>query len=250
MQIPLKVAVLFQVCNLIKKQAILSVLNFNEGKLPIAYLEVPLITRKHIFGDCKSLLDKILARIKSWRSHFLSYIEIEATLRAIFWDGTDLKKTKAKVAWDEVCVSKDEEGLGIMRIGDWNKAAMMRHLWNITQMQSNSGWIAWVKSYLLRENWHPKGPLLDTYGDRIVNDSSLSLHAKVKEIIGNRGWKWPSANSWELMEMKALVNFVPNDNEDKVVWIPNPLKAFSIWEREMKEDSKGITEMPQLSKIT
>ncbi|KAJ0040292.1 hypothetical protein Pint_27485 [Pistacia integerrima] len=43
------------------KQALLSILGYQEGKLPMKYLGVPLITKKLSLTDCKPLVDKILA---------------------------------------------------------------------------------------------------------------------------------------------------------------------------------------------
>jgi len=40
------------------------------------------------------------------------------------WSGKD-EKAKAKVSWEKFCVPKKEGGLGLKRIGAWNKAAML-----------------------------------------------------------------------------------------------------------------------------
>jgi len=37
----------------------------------------------------------------------------------------------AKVAWDVVYLPREEGGLGLKRVHDWNKAAITSHLWNI-----------------------------------------------------------------------------------------------------------------------
>jgi hypothetical protein len=56
-------------------------------------------------------------------------------------------KAKAKVSWVKVCVPRQEGGLGLKRIDVWNKAAMLRHIWNLFS-RADSLWVAWVK-----ENW-------------------------------------------------------------------------------------------------
>ncbi|XP_031254572.1 uncharacterized protein LOC116112594 [Pistacia vera] len=200
------------------KQALLPILGYQEGKLPMKYLGVPLITKKLSPSDCKPLVYKILARIQSWRSKFLSYAGRS---------GSDMKTSKAKVAWEEVCVPVEEGGLGIMRAKDLNKAAMMRHVWNLNQVNSGFGWVEWIKAtylvrksfweipipsdaswawrsilklrmearehikviiengqatYVWRYNWHLRGPLKDRCGSHIVYDSGLQHLAKVCEI--------------------------------------------------------------------
>jgi hypothetical protein len=45
------------------------------------------------------------------------------------------------VAWKSVCVPKCEGGWGLKRIEDWNKAAIMKHMWNLFA-QAGSIWVA------------------------------------------------------------------------------------------------------------
>jgi len=35
------------------------------------------------------------------------------------------------VAWDQVCLPKKEGGLRIKRITEWNKIALLKHIWNL-----------------------------------------------------------------------------------------------------------------------
>lgn len=54
-----------------------------------------------------------------------------SSLKASFLVGVDLNDNKAKVAWDDICLSKKEKGLGILKSKDWNKAIMAKHIWDI-----------------------------------------------------------------------------------------------------------------------
>lgn len=54
-------------------QHILQVTGFRQGKLPMRYLGVPLVTRKLIVRDCEPLIKKIMDRIEYWSAKFLSY---------------------------------------------------------------------------------------------------------------------------------------------------------------------------------
>ena len=49
------------------------IFQFPMGSLPVKYLGVPLITSRLKKDDCKDLTKKIIARIQSWTSKFLSY---------------------------------------------------------------------------------------------------------------------------------------------------------------------------------
>ena len=54
--------------------AIQNLIGFKPGTLPVRYLGVPLVTRMLINKDYAFLVDKIIARINSWTSKFLSYV--------------------------------------------------------------------------------------------------------------------------------------------------------------------------------
>lgn len=55
------------------KNAILANMPFEEGKLPVRYLGVPLIsTRLHI-KECQTLIEKVKNRIEDWKNKALSF---------------------------------------------------------------------------------------------------------------------------------------------------------------------------------
>ena len=161
------------------KQELLGILGFQEGVLPVRYLGVPLISTKLTAVDCRVLVDRIVARVKSWTSRVLSFagrlqliqsvlfsiqvywssifilpksvvIKVETTLRSFLWKGSDLGKGGAKVAWSSVCLPKEEGGLGIKSVECWNKAAISKHLWAVCSNLRSSVWVSWVRSTLLK----------------------------------------------------------------------------------------------------
>lgn len=48
---------------------------------------------------------------------------------AFLWKGKDGPVTGAKVNWDQVCRPKEEGGLGIKRLIEWNVACLVRLVW-------------------------------------------------------------------------------------------------------------------------
>lgn len=48
-------------------------IGIHKGSFPFTYLGVPLTTRKLSYSDCKPLIERTVARIKSWSSKILSY---------------------------------------------------------------------------------------------------------------------------------------------------------------------------------
>ena len=128
--------------------------------------------------DCEYIKQKMLGRIQSWTTKSLSYAgrvqlaisvmhgihtywasifiipkqilkEVDDVIRKFVWTGTEMKKTGAKVAWFEVCSPKKEGGLGIRSAVEWNKASMMRHLWDIAR-KKDSLWVKWRHVYMLK----------------------------------------------------------------------------------------------------
>ena len=86
---------------------------------------------------------------------------IESILRAFFWSGSELKTSNAKVAWEHLCVPKNEGGLGFKDVECWNKAAITKYIWFLfAGGGEKSKWCQWVKSYLLRGRsfWEVKVP--------------------------------------------------------------------------------------------
>lgn len=212
--------------------------------------------------------------------------EIDASLRAFLWSGVEMNKHKARIAWDDVCVPKDEGGLGIMRSKEWNVAATLKHIWNLCNLRNKTMWVCWVRTYLIRsrnfwalnipsectwvwrhilklrdmarmrlkyfigngkstslwyDNWHPKGPLISVYGDRIIYDAGLANNTMVCDVVEGENWRWPVANSWALMDMRKSITFDPSFEEDKIWWIPSSSGQFTIksaWEETRKRKDK------------
>lgn len=129
-------------------------MGFEVGCLSFRYLGVPLITTKLKKLDCSLLIKKILGWISSWRCKLLSYVgrltliklilvsiqmywlvifilpfsllmEIESFIRVFLWSKVDLNMHKAKVSWEGVCIPFDENGLGSIRLNEWNKTIMV-----------------------------------------------------------------------------------------------------------------------------
>jgi len=55
------------------KQAILALMPFDEGSLPVRYLGVPLISSRLLYKDCNVLVERMENRITDWRNKSLSF---------------------------------------------------------------------------------------------------------------------------------------------------------------------------------
>ncbi|GJV06245.1 hypothetical protein Tco_1343901, partial [Tanacetum coccineum] len=131
-------------CNVLNhtKLAILNVLPFDEGRLPVKYLGVPLVSSRLLIRDCKELVEKVQSRIMDWKNKSLSIagrlqlarsvigsmhifwasvfiipmrvlLDLEQLMRGFIWCQGSMRRGQSKVAWDVVCLPKNEGGLGL-----------------------------------------------------------------------------------------------------------------------------------------
>ncbi|GJX54195.1 hypothetical protein Tco_0282564 [Tanacetum coccineum] len=71
LSIPKSTAYFCNVLNYIKI-SILHIMLFEEGRLLVKYLGVPLVSSRLLYWDCKELIEKVYNRIKDWRNKSLS----------------------------------------------------------------------------------------------------------------------------------------------------------------------------------
>lgn len=69
-------------------------------------------------------------------------------------------KCHYKGAWKTCCVPKDEGGLGIRDLFEWNKAAILHQIWRVSHHNSKSLWVSWIQHCLLggKHFWTAKIP--------------------------------------------------------------------------------------------
>nr|GEV03398.1 hypothetical protein [Tanacetum cinerariifolium] len=120
-------------CNVLNhtKLAILHVLPFEEDRLSVKYLGVPLVSSRLIFRDCKELIEKVQNRVNDWKNKSLSITGRLQLILFLLCQGS-LSRGKAKVAWEVVCLHKKEGGLGVRRLDHFNKALMVSHIWKMS----------------------------------------------------------------------------------------------------------------------
>jgi len=161
------------------KESLLDVFGYNKSKLPIKCLGVPLITTKaYIFRLC-SPCRPYYRKARSWMHHTLSYagrlqliksilfsiqvywsslfnlskdvvLKITSLLRSLLGKGCELASGGVKMAWENICLPKEEGGLGVKNIQVLNRATMVKHIWAICTNLRHSIWSSWIHSYLFR----------------------------------------------------------------------------------------------------
>ncbi|KAJ9536655.1 hypothetical protein OSB04_un000128 [Centaurea solstitialis] len=162
------------------KSAILGLLPFNAGTFPIRYLGVPLSPSRLRVIDYHGLVEKVTKRIHNWKVKALSFAgrkllissvlqsmqlywmsvfllpsgvihELESLFRKFLWAQGDSIQGRCKLSWDVVCRPLEKGGLGIRRLGIWNRAMVTKHLWDILSDRSTL-WVQWVRCHYLQGN--------------------------------------------------------------------------------------------------
>ncbi|GJU88114.1 hypothetical protein Tco_1300537 [Tanacetum coccineum] len=198
-------------CNVVNhvKLAILSIMPFSEGTLPVTYLGVPLISTRLFNRDCKVISSMHVY----WPSVLMIPIgillDIEQLIRGFLWCNGELKRGKAKVAWADICLPKSKGGLGLRRLEIFNIALMTTHIWNIVS-NKESLWVRGIHTYKLKGRslweigsgrdvsiwfdwWSDECPLIRYLSPRDISREGFTLQDTIADMVSNEGWRWPQA---------------------------------------------------------
>ncbi|GJU20036.1 RNA-directed DNA polymerase, eukaryota, reverse transcriptase zinc-binding domain protein [Tanacetum coccineum] len=140
-----KSTIFFRSINNEDQQCLLDILPFQKGSLPMRYLGVPLITKRLVVK------------------------EINSILKAFLWNSGEVSKGKTKIVWKNVCKPKIHGGLGLKDLICWNKALLVKHIWNIAN-KKDTLWVKWVM------------------GDALLCGMTIGV---CLDMIVNGSWKWP-----------------------------------------------------------
>nr|GEW63851.1 hypothetical protein [Tanacetum cinerariifolium] len=238
-----------------------------QDRLPVKYLGVPLVSSRLIARDCKELIDKVQNRVNDWKNKSLSIVgrlqliqsvlssmhvywasvfmlpscvllDIEQIMRGFLWSQDNMSRGKVKVAWDVVCLPKQEGGLGIRRLHDhFNKALMVSHVWKLLSLKE-SLWVKWIHVYKLKnrsfwdipyrdgratsmwfDKWCVAGPLSNIISSRDIIRASFNHASKVRDCIQDGLTIWP--DDWLVKYL--ILNSIPipvisDDKSDALEW--------------------------------
>ena len=93
----------------------------------------------------------------------------------------------------KTCQPKDEGGLGLRRVKDWNDATIMKHIWNLFY-RKDFIWVAWVREFLLRQGsiWNARTPSRCSWSWRKI----LQLRDRVRPFIRHQVWNGIGTFLW------------------------------------------------------
>uniref|UniRef100_A0A803P4I7 Reverse transcriptase zinc-binding domain-containing protein n=1 Tax=Cannabis sativa TaxID=3483 RepID=A0A803P4I7_CANSA len=115
-------------------------------------------SRNLSFAGRITLINSVLVTIQAYWSQMMIMPKkvlksLEAICRSFLWKGQALFHGAGVVAWENVCQPKSAGGLGIKKLEEWNKAAICKYIWAISNKQE-SLWLRWVHSvYIKKQEW-------------------------------------------------------------------------------------------------
>ncbi|XP_074351776.1 uncharacterized protein LOC141690920 [Apium graveolens] len=148
------------------------------GNIPVHFLGVPLISSQMCINDYMSLIEKITSRLNSWENlllslagrtlliksvihaieafwgnHFLLPMAVHANIQShlsrFLWKGNINHKGGAKVSLTIVYLPREEGGLGLKNMVDWNRTQILIHLIRVI-IHNKSLWPTWVNKIVLK----------------------------------------------------------------------------------------------------
>ncbi|GKD99509.1 hypothetical protein Tco_1387493, partial [Tanacetum coccineum] len=166
--------------------------------------------------------------------------ELDKIIKNFLWD---------KVSWKIVCRPKDQGGLGIKPLNEWNEVLLMKNIWKIV-VQAQTLWVQWVNRVKLKRRsvWDIDIDTNDSWGwkklmelrskmkphvfHKIRNGETTSVcdNDCVANLIEDGRWKWPTQWFVKFPLLKSIEVPSINDIYDHTVWLNNKgkLKEFAI----------------------
>ncbi|XP_074305864.1 uncharacterized protein LOC141641086 [Silene latifolia] len=239
------------------KHDIAQVSGFQEGKLPFKYLGIPIQHGRLTRADCNILLENIISRIRGIGARKLSYAgrlvlinsvlntlhnywasiflipkgvikRLKSICRNFLWCGGSNYNRAPLVAWQNVCCSKKEGGLGIKEAGVWNIASVGK-LVNWIYTKADRLWVLWI------DHVYMKGADWETYHPPPDSNWNWRNICKVKDCLagGYQGNCWVASTGGYSISagyhcLQALHPPVPLYHDVWYTWVL-PKQAFIGW---------------------
>ncbi|GJU27660.1 MAK10-like protein [Tanacetum coccineum] len=158
--------------------------------------------------------------------------DIEQLMRGFLWCQWEIKRGKAKFSWDNVCLPKVEGGLEIRKLeafNDVNLASNVSWGWRkLLQIRHRVRPHIWYKlgdgkqASVWFDKWEEYCPIMQHLSYRTITSAGFNFQEKVKDVILNGKWKWPS--SWVVSFPVLSTIKVPllnEEHEDCLFWRRN-----------------------------
>ena len=152
-------------------------LQINQAPLPSVYLGVPLFFGSTWHTYFNQILDSIRSRLAGCKTKCLSFasrltlvkhvissiplrislvipllrricLQIERLVRNFLWSADPVRLRSNLVRWKIVCLPKSEQGLGLLRLKEFNEACLLKLAWS--EITADSLWAKWFRARYFR----------------------------------------------------------------------------------------------------
>lgn len=168
----------FRGYNEIEQAVLRDISGIKIGAFPTRYLGLPLNPSRINMATLQPFLERITSRLHCWTVRTLSYAgkirliaseiygmvnfwssvfnlpktfyaRVDSLCAAFLWNNNTTSASGARVAWKDICKPKEEGGLGIRLLEEFQLVFGLKRLWNFF---SNSGslWVAWLRNHIFK----------------------------------------------------------------------------------------------------
>ncbi|GJS59979.1 reverse transcriptase domain-containing protein [Tanacetum coccineum] len=133
------------------KLSILNVLPFEEGRLPVKYLGVPLVSSRLKARDCKELVRNVSNRVLIWKEESPSIAGETSAYSSVISSIAMILAAVFVIPTGSMYISKAcviSFGALVVRLKHFNSALLVSHIWNLLSLKE-SLWVKWVHAYKL-----------------------------------------------------------------------------------------------------
>ncbi|GJZ56704.1 hypothetical protein Tco_0612198 [Tanacetum coccineum] len=217
-------------CNVLNqvKIAILRVIPFEEGRFPVKYLGVPLVSSRLIYRDCRELIEKVRGCINDWKNKSLSAAGRLQLIRSVL--------CSMHIYWASMFILPSRILLDVeqlMRGFLWCQGPMKRGRAKDVPCRDRLMASAWF------DTWWNVGPLSKIVTTRDIFRAGFDMSIKVNELIVNArvmSWNGVLMQVWLCLFLVSNVwNCIRPHSEGvpwhDVVWFANcvPRFLFLLW---------------------
>ncbi|XP_070004226.1 uncharacterized protein LOC107821332 [Nicotiana tabacum] len=165
-------------------------------------------------------------------------IKIESICKRFLWTGETDGSKKALVAWKQLCWPKTAGGLNITDIIIWNKAAILKHLWNLCKKKDRL-WIQWMHTYYIKQDIILGAGKYLTEANinvaEVMNGNNYSIRDVYNKLraIQSRLYTKDKLMRWGSITSAECVLCEENDEDHEHLFFKCKFLA-TIWERLLK----------------
>ncbi|GJV89903.1 hypothetical protein Tco_1533841 [Tanacetum coccineum] len=199
------------------KNSILDIMPYEEGVLPVKYLDVPLISSGLFHKDCKILVERVNIKIEDWKNKSLSFAGRVQLISSVKW--INLYRLKDRNFWD-IPVKFDSSY-------EWRKILQMRNVvrrfffYVVGKGDRTSSWF---------DKWLDEGPLDAIISRRDIHRGGFNTDSVVRDLIRDNAWAWPTEWLGKYDILNSLNHILLNNKEDKLWWkhIDGRTQSFTV----------------------